>query len=632
MAPSRACHRGESRSGLRVVADVPAALDQHHRVMSQQPAPAPAALRSVNAATLGEMVLAATERHGGTAITFRRDDVRQSWSYAGFGNAVREVARGLIALGIEPGDRVAVIGNTRPEWTLADCAILAAGAVVVPVYHTNAPKECQYVLENSGARAVVVEDAAQLEKIESIRHDCPELEHLISMEKALDDVLSLDDLRTRALEVNPDVLRERLRGTDPADVATIVYTSGTTGPPKGCLLTHANILATISMYERPLELTGDVVIFLFLPLAHVLARVTQMVALDVGGTLAFWSGNPTRLLEDIVDAHPTHVPTVPRIFEKIHTKALATAQDAGGVQARVFDWAVATGRRARAAERAGGKGRLLAVQHTLADRLVLSKVRALFGDRLQMALSGAAPISGEVLEFFDACGIIVFEGYGLTETCAAATINTPRGWRLGTVGLPLAGTEVRIEEDGEVLLRGPSVFKGYHRNDAATEEIFDGDWLLTGDLGSVDADGFLRITGRKKDLIITSSGKNVTPANIESALRESRWISQAVVHGDNRPYLVALLTLDPEEAPALADQLGITGSPQALADDERVRAALQAEVDAVNQQFARIEQIKSFLVLDHDLTQAAGELTPTLKVKRNVVEDHYGTQLEALYD
>jgi long-chain acyl-CoA synthetase len=600
--------------------------------MSQQTSPTPAALRSVNAATLGEMVLAATERHRGPAITVTRKGARQSWTYDALGTAVREMARGLIALGIEPGDRVAVIGNTRPEWTLADCAILAAGATVVPIYHTNAPQECQYVLENSEARAVVVEDAAQLAKIDSVRDECPKLEHLISMEKALNDVLSLDDLRTRALEVEPDALRERLQATDPDDVATIVYTSGTTGPPKGCMLTHANLLATISMYERPLELSGDVVIFMFLPLAHVLARVTQMVALDVGGTLAFWSGDPARLLDDIVEAAPTHIPTVPRVFEKIHTKALATAQDAGGVRARIFDWAVATGRRARAAERSGGKGRFLTAQHAVADHLVLSKVRALFGHRLQMALSGAAPISHDVLEFFDGCGIVVFEGYGLTESCAAATLNTPRGWRLGSVGCALPGTEVGIADDGEVLLRGPNVFKGYYRNDRATREVLDGDWLCTGDLGSVDADGFLRITGRKKDLIITSSGKNVTPANIESALRDSRWISQAVVHGDNRPYLVALLTLDPEEAPALAGHLGITGGPQALATDERVRTALEAEVDAVNQQFARIEQIKSFLVLDHDLTQAAGELTPTLKVKRNVVEDHYGAQLEALYD
>jgi long-chain acyl-CoA synthetase len=322
---------------------------------------------------------------------------------------------------------------------------------------------------------------------------------------------------------------------------------------------------------------------------------------------------------------------VPRVFEKIHTKALASAQDAGGARARIFAWALATGRKARAAERSGGAGRLLSAQHAVADRLVLSKVRALFGNRLELAVTGAAPISEEVLQFFDACGVLVLEGYGLTETCAAATLNTPRSWRLGSVGQPLPGTEVGIAADGEILVRGPSVFHGYHRNESATREILDGDWLLTGDLGALDAEGFVSITGRKKDLIITSSGKNVTPANIEAALRESRWISQAVIHGDNRPYLVALLTLDPEEAPALAEELGIAPGPQGMAVDDRVRAVLQAEVDAVNQQFARIEQIKSFVVLDHDLTQSAGELTPTLKVKRSVVEEHYGAQLEALY-
>jgi long-chain acyl-CoA synthetase len=598
---------------------------------STTPSPTSASERSVHAATLGEMVLAATERHSGTAISFERDGIRRSWSYAEFGKAIREIARGLVALGIEPGDRVAVIGNTKPEWTLADCAILAAGATVVPIYHTNAPQECRYVLEHSGARAIIVEDATQLAKISSIADECPKLEHLISMQKALDDVPSLDELRTRALEIDPEVLRDRLRATDPGDVATIVYTSGTTGPPKGCLLTHANVLTTLEMYEQPLDLGETTVIFLFLPLAHVLARVTQMVTLDVGGTLAYWSGDPARLLDDIAAAGPTHFPSVPRVFEKIHTKALASAQDAGGVRARVFEWALATGRRTRAAERSGGAGRLLAAQHALADRLVLSKVRSLFGGRLELAVTGAAPISDEVLEFFDACGVLVLEGYGLTETCAAATLNTPRSWRLGTVGQPLSGTEIGIADDGEILVRGPSVFEGYHRNDGATREVLEGDWLLTGDLGALDADGFLSITGRKKDLIITSSGKNVTPANIEAALRESRWISQAVVHGDNRPYLVALLTLDPEEAPALAEQLGVSAGPQGMAVDDGVRAALQAEVDAVNEQFARIEQIKSFVVLDHDLTQAAGELTPTLKVKRNVVEEHYGAQLEALY-
>ena len=591
---------------------------------------APASARSVHATTLGGMVLAATERHHGPALRFARDGARAEWSYEDLGTRVRELARGLVALGIEPGDRVAILGGTRPEWTLADCAALCAGATVVPIYQTNSPGECRYVLTHSDARAVVVEDAEQLEKIEAIRGECPSLEHVVSMQSGL-PVPSLDDLRKRAGEVDADVLDVRLEAVAPTDVATIVYTSGTTGPPKGCALTHANCLATLDMYERRLELHGEVVIFMFLPLAHVLARVTELVALDVGGTLAFWSGDPKRLLEDIAASAPTHFPSVPRVFEKIHTRALAGVEDAGVMKRKLFEWALATGAKTRDAQRRGATNPLLDAQHRLADRLVLSKVRGLFGGRLELALTGAAPIAGDVLEFFDACGVIVLEAYGLTETCAAATLNTPDASRAGTVGRALPGTDIRIGDDGEVLVRGPSVFPFYHRDEAATLETLEDGWLHSGDLGEIDADGFLRITGRKKDLIITSSGKNIAPANIEAALRESRWISQAVVHGDRHPYLVALLTLDPEEALALAGELGIAPDIAAMASDGRVLGVLQREVDVVNERFARIEQIKRFVVLDHDLTIGAGELTPTLKVKRAIVEDRYGEQLEELY-
>jgi long-chain acyl-CoA synthetase len=294
---------------------------------------------------------------------------------------------------------------------------------------------------------------------------------------------------------------------------------------------------------------------------------------------------------------------------------------------------VATGRRARPAQRAGTASSLLQARYALADRLVLSKIRELFGGRLELALTGAAPIPLEVLEFLDACGITVLEGYGMTETCAAATLNGPRALRFGTVGKPLPGTGVTIaEEDGEILLSGPNVFKGYHRDDEATREAFEGESVRTGDLGEIDADGFVRITGRKKDLIITSSGKNITPTNIENALRESRWVSQAIVHGDNRSYLVALLTLDADEAPALAAELGIAADLKAMAADPKVRETLQHDVDAANQRFARIEQIKRFGVLDEDLSQAAGELTPTMKVKRNVVEKRYADEFASLYD
>jgi long-chain acyl-CoA synthetase len=374
------------------------------------------------------------------------------------------------------------------------------------------------------------------------------------------------------------------------------------------------------------------VIFLFLPLAHSLARMTQMVTLDVGGTLAYWRGDPKTVLEDLAETQPTHVPSVPRVFEKIHTRALAGAEDAGRAKATLLHWALGAGRRMRAHARAGtAPGAVLRANHRLADRLVLSKVRGLFGGRLELALTGAAPISREVLEFFDACGITVLEGYGMTETTAAATLNTVGRLRFGTVGPPLPGTEVAIAPDGEILMRGPHVFAGYHRDPEATRAVMTDDgWLRSGDLGVIE-DGFLRVTGRKKDLIITSSGKNITPANLEAALAEGRWISQAVVYGDNRPYIVALVTLDPEEAPALARRCGVAPDLATMAADARVRAAVQEEVDAANAAVARIEQVKRIAILDHELSQPAGELTPTMKIKRNVVYDRYRDAFEALY-
>ena len=580
--------------------------------------------------SLGRMVLDACGRYSGVAIRFPRDGTWHEWSFDELGTAVRELARGLAALGLEPGDRVALLGETRPEWTLADAAILAAGLVVVPVYQTNSPEECRYVVDHSGARAIILEDAGQLAKIEEVRDQLPGLEHVISMVPA-GATTTVDDLRARAGEVDDAELTKRLEAVGVDDVATIVYTSGTTGPPKGCMLTHRNVLSTGEAYRQRVDLKPGAVLFMFLPLAHALARVVQMVSLEVGCTLAFWSGDSRKLVEDVGAAAPTHFPSVPRVFEKIHARVLARGSEGSAVKQRLFAWAIATGRRARPAMRRGTASPVLKAQYALADRLVLSKVRDVFGGRLELALTGAAPIPREVLEFLDGCGITVLEGYGMTETTAAATLNPPGDPRFGTVGPVLPGFKAEIAEDGEILLGGPNVFKGYHRNEEATAETFVGDLVRTGDLGELQ-DGYLLITGRKKDLIITSSGKNISPANIENALRESRWISQAVVHGDNRSYLVALLTLDADEAGALAEELGIDGDVRAMASDDRVRERLQQEVDQANSQFARIEQVKKFTVLEQDLSQEAGELTPTMKVKRAVVERRYAETFDALYD
>ncbi|MGZ4268467.1 MAG: AMP-dependent synthetase/ligase [Solirubrobacteraceae bacterium] len=591
---------------------------------------------STDARTLGEMVLRAGAQHPGPALREGGGPQAAEVSYAGLAHAAREIARGLVALGVEPGERVSIMANTRPEWTVADMGVFCAGAVVAPIYHTNSPEECAYVLRHADARAVFCEDAAQAEKIRAVRAECPGLRHVIVLHGAADGALTLDELRARGGGVPESVIDERVAATAPGDLATIIYTSGTTGPPKGCMLTHENFLAATHAYQERLDMLREdvpIVYFMFLPLAHSLARIIEVSVLDVGGTLVFWSRRPERLLDDIREARPTYFPSVPRVFEKIYTAATAGIAEQSRAKQAIFRWAIATGRQARAAQRSGRPmPRALAMRLRLADRLVLSKVRDLFGGRLELAASGAAPISKDVLEFFDACGVLVLEGWGMTETAAAGAINTTSELRFGTVGKPLPGTELRVADDGELLMRGPMVFRGYYNDENATAGTLSDGWLATGDLAAIDDEGFVSIVGRKKDLIITSSGKNIAPANIENRLKESRWISEAVVLGDNRPYLVALLTLDPEEAPKLAKRLGVDDDPGKMAHDPQVRAAIQEVVDEVNTHFARIEQVKRFALLDHDLTQASGELTPTLKIKRNVVREEFADVVDALYE
>jgi long-chain acyl-CoA synthetase len=439
--------------------------------------------------------------------------------------------------------------------------------------------------------------------------------------------MSFEELRAAGAAIAPSEVSARIAG-EPEALATIVYTSGTTGPPKGCMLSHANLLETAAMYVDALGIGEQHVLYQFLPLAHVLARVAQATVLRAGATITFWSGDATRIVDELAERHPTHFPAVPRVYEKIHGAILGQVADSPAARRRLFAWAVAQGRR----ERRRGPGRV-SVRYRLADRLVLSRIRALFGERLQLALVGAAAIAPELLEFFDACGVLVLEGYGLTESCSVATLNTPGARRLGTVGRPLRGCEVAIASDGEILLRGPQIFGGYYRDPAATHATLDPEgWLHTGDLGTLSTDGFLSITGRKKDLIITSSGKNITPVNIESALRETRYIREAVVFGDNRPYLVALLSLDPDELAKLTARLHLGGDRSEAVRDPAVRAEIQREVDTVNQRLARIEQVKRFAIFERDLTQAAGELTPTLKVKRSAVYEKYADVFAGLYE
>ncbi len=585
--------------------------------------------RATGSSTIADLIALAAARHAERpAIRHKRDGEWRDITYAELGETVSELGRGLIDLGIQPGDRVAIQCTTRPEWTFADFAITTAGAVAVPIYPTNSPEECRWVAGNSGSRAIVCEDAAQVAKIRAVRDDLPALETIIVIDPSGDDgdLITLDALRERGRGLDPAELTARSQAVTREQPYTIIYTSGTTGPPKGCVLSHGNYRDVISMCEQDAVVQAGDVAYLFLPLAHSFALLIQLGILDLGATLAYFGGDPKQIIVEVSEIKPTYLPSVPRIFEKLYT--LVTAHgDAEQIKA-----ATQVGLKVRALQAAGREVPAeLQAHFDAAEESLFSNVRAAFGGNLRQATSGAAPIATEILEFFFACGVPVLEGFGMTETATAATVSTVESYRFGSVGRALPGLEMKIADDGEVLLKGPNIFQGYYNNDDASfGAIVDG-WLHTGDLGSVDADGFLFITGRKKDIIITAGGKNLTPANLENDLRQSRWISQVVMHGDRRPYPVALITLDPEEIVHFAREHELSEDLAALSTEPKVIELIQGELDRVNSRYAQVEKIKKFRILDHDLSQETGELTPTLKVKRNVVNEKYADLFDELY-
>jgi long-chain acyl-CoA synthetase len=580
------------------------------------------------ATTMAGLAAAAAAQHGDKPAL--RHKVGDEWvdvTYADLGTAASEVARGLIDLGIVRGDRVSILSNTRPEWTYANLGILAAGGASVSIYQTNSPEECHYVLDHSESRAVFVEDGEQLAKIREVEANLPALEFVIVLapDGDIGDGIALDDLRERGRGHSEQELEERTASVTPEDSCVFIYTSGTTGPPKGVILTHGNYRAMVDAVEEPGALQGDELCYLFLPLAHAFALLIQFVVVDMGGSLAYWEKDPQKIVGNLMELKPTYFPSVPRIFEKLYTLARVNAEDPAAL-----DQAVQVGLKVRQMrERGEPVPEQLEAGFQQAEEKLFQNVRNLFGGRIRQCVTGAAPIAKEILEFFYACGVPIMEGYGMTETATAATSNLPDSFRFGSVGKPFPGVEVKIADDGEVLLKGPNIFKEYFKNpDATSETLVDG-WLHTGDLGSLDDDGFLYITGRKKDIIITAGGKNITPANLENGLKQNRYISQAVVIGDRRPYLVALITLDPDEVPGFAQQHGI--SPEEVPDSEQMRAEVQRAVDEVNERVGRVEQVKKFKILPEDLSQQTGELTPTLKVKRNIVNEKFAGEVEALY-
>jgi long-chain acyl-CoA synthetase len=545
---------------------------------------------------------------------------RGTWVERGWAETaheVEELAAGFLALGVTKSQRVALLARTRLEWVLCDWALISIGATVVPIYPTSSAVECAFILGNSGARVIICEDRDQVEKVEPARRELEALEHVITFDE-------LPDVRARGralLGDDPDAVERAGADIAPDDTLTIVYTSGTTGPPKGCILTQRSYRAMVEMVLAvPRLIEPSERILLHLPLAHSFARLVSFLGPPTGATIAFCpdaAGVPDALRA----VRPTLFPSVPRLYENVAAAVRSSLEARGGVRGRLGRWALGVGTEVSGRRLAGRRlGAALAAAHLLADRLVLAKVRRRLGGRLRFAIAGGAPLARETAEFFHALGIVILEGYGLTECTTAATFNRPGAYRFGTVGQVLPGVEVRIEPDGEVLIRGENVFRGYYGDEQATRAVLrPGGWLASGDIGALDDDGFLTIIDRKKDLIVTAGGKNVSPQNIETALKASRYISEALVVGDRRPYLVALLRLDYGEIDRVAGF------------DDEVRALIQQEVDRVNRGLGRVEQVRRSALLPRELSQEARELTPTLKVRRQVCEEHFREEIERLY-
>jgi len=584
------------------------------------------------AASLADVVFTRASQDPHAVIMRKLSDGRwEDVTAEEFRDEVTRLAKGLMAAGIEPGDRVALMSRTRYEWTLIDYAIWAAGGVTVPVYETSSAYEVEWILSNSGARAAFAETSQHAETIGEIRDRVPALEQVWPIEGTSGQGLGPD-----LGDVTDEQLEERRTSRRAADLATIVYTSGTTGQPKGCDITHGNLLYVRNAVQGPLldlfEVSESSTL-LFLPLAHVFARIIQVGCLESGAILGHWPDTRT-VAQALPEFKPTFLLAVPRVFEKVYNTAQQQAA-ASQVKSRIFGAAVETAVAWSQSQGTGGSegrtGAALRLRHALFDRLVYTKLRAAIGGQVGYAISGGAPLGERLGHFFRGAGITILEGYGLTETAAAAIVNKPSRNKIGTVGLPLPGGGVKIADDGEILLHGANIFAGYWQNKEATAETFDeAGWLRTGDLGSLDEEGFLRITGRKKELIVTAGGKNVAPAVLEDGLRSHPLISQALVVGDQRPYVASLITLDPEavefwkkqhDRPADAD---VSHDPELMAD-------IQSAVDDANQAVSRAESIRRFRILDSDFTETNGYLTPSLKVRRNVVVKDYAGEIDALY-
>ncbi|HEY1641511.1 MAG TPA: long-chain fatty acid--CoA ligase [Streptosporangiaceae bacterium] len=596
----------------------------------------PALAEIADNASLADVVFRRADAEPGSTV-IRRRTAAGTWqdvSAQQFAAEVSALARGLVAAGIEPGDRIGLMSRTRYEWTVIDYAIWSAGAVTVPVYETSSAEQVEWILSDSGARAVFAETGRHAELIGSVRDRLPALQEIWRIENL---AALAGGAGPGATQVSDGDLAGRRAGRSADELATIIYTSGTTGRPKGCELSHRNLLADVrnavaGSLPEVFEIAGGSTL-LFLPLAHSFARIIEVGCLESGAILGHWPDAST-LAEGLPEFRPTFLLAVPRVFEKVFNSAQQQAA-ASPAKNKIFQAAVSTAVAwSQARDEPGGSGLGLRLRHGLFDRLVYGKLRAAVGGQVQYAVSGGAPLGERLGHFFRGAGLTVLEGYGLTETSAATAVNKPTRNKIGTVGQPLPGVSIRIAEDGEILIKGPNVFPGYWQNKAASAEVLGDDgWLRTGDLGTLDEEGFLRVTGRKKELIVTAGGKNVAPAVLEDRLRAHPLISQCLVVGDGRPFIACLVTLDPESLAHWRQQHGRPDSATVaeLAADPELIAEIQGAVDEANKAVSRAESIRKFVILDTDFTEETGHLTPSLKVKRSVVAADFAAQIDALY-
>jgi long-chain acyl-CoA synthetase len=590
--------------------------------------------------TLARMFWARVDRGGAKpAQQFKEGGVWNTLSWHDLGAAVRDVALGLLALGRQKGDAVGVLSASRAEWVQADFAIFSAGCRTIPIYPSYPPDLVRYIVNDAEIKTLIVEDTAQLAKAIEVRRHLAGLEQVVVMhgyQGKAPWVLTWEALRRLGRD-SEDKLKGELAGRvadgRPEDIATIVYTSGTTGPPKGVVQTHSNHMAMLKSSEQTLRVAEGDVHLLFLPLAHSFGRLEGFAGVYRGLTTAF-AESIDRLPQNLPEVRPHFICSVPRVFEKVYANIMTRAEAGSPLKKRIFHWAVGIGTQVSRLTQAGRPvPGVLALEYRIADKLVFSKMKAALGGRLRFAVSGGAPLSKEIAEFFHAAGILILEGYGLTETCPALTFNRQERFKFGSVGQAQPGVELKIAPDGEILGRGPNIAKGYFKNPEATAEVFlpEG-WFATGDIGTIDADGFLYITDRKKDLIVTAGGINIAPQNIENLLKGDPFISQAVVHGDRRPYPVVLITINPDELAKFAREQGILVTDRAaLVKQPKVVERVSRIIEERNEGLQSYAKIKKFAILPDDFTIENGQLTPTLKVKRKIITEAHKELLDSLY-